>query len=89
MEIKGKITKVVDLSKKRDDGSIFQKFQYVIEEQEESHPNSVVVTTFGDKAIKLNLGESGIASFNMKISEFNGKVYNNLDMWKWKGNDAF
>ena len=84
MEIKGKITKCVDLSGKNKEGKDYQKFQYVIEEQGVEHPNSVVVTTFGDKIPKIALGSEGIASVNMKVSEFNGKHYNNLNMWKWE-----
>ena len=89
MEIKGKITKCVDLSGKNKEGKDYQKFQYVIEEQDTEHPNSVVVTTFGEKVPKINVGGTGVASINLKVSEFNGKVYNNLDMWKWKGDEAF
>lgn len=84
LEFKGKITNVADLSGKKKDGSAFVKFQYVIEETSTEHPNSIVVTTFGDKIPKIALGSEGIASVNMKVSEFNGKYYNNLNMWKWE-----
>ena len=51
-----------------------------MKEQDTEHPNSVVVTTFGEKVPKINVGGTGVASINLKVSEFNGKVYNNLDM---------
>lgn len=89
LELKGKITSVTDLSgKSKKDGSPFTRFQYVIEEMAAEHPSSLVVTTFGDKIPKLSIGDEGVAKINMKASEFNGKYYNNLDMWYWKSEKA-
>lgn len=89
MEFKGRIAKALDLSGINKEGNPFVKYQYVIQGEGGEYPPSVVVTWFGARAEKLEVGDMGTASLNLKANEYNGKYYNNVDIWKWKSDETF
>lgn len=62
-------------------GKEWVKKDFVLEETEGEYPNSLVVTNFNNKVV-INVGDSGEFHINSRVNEYNGKVYNSLNLWR-------
>lgn len=62
-------------------GKEWVKKDFVLEETEGEYPNSLAVTNFNNK-VSINVGDSGEFYINSRVNEYNGKVYNSLNLWR-------
>lgn len=68
-------------------GNTWKKCEVVITEDRE-YGDSVCVTAFGDKcdiASALQKGMKGTIHFNIRTRTYNGKVFNDINFWRWEG----
>lgn len=86
MEIKGKIIKVFPLQTGTSkSGTEWQKREFIIEEDFGSYPNSLCITAFGERVAQLDAvseGEVVRAHFDTTTREYNGRYYNNINLWE-------
>jgi hypothetical protein len=87
LEIKGKLTKVLDVeSGTSKAGKEWKKQNFVIDTGDQYNPE-VCFQLFGDEKLenfaKYNkLGDEVSVAFNVSSREYNGKYFHNLDAWK-------
>lgn len=89
MEIKGRITKVLDLQTGEGKNGTWKKQEFVIE-KEGQYPKNVCFSVWGDKIDSFGLqeGDAVMLSIDIESREFNGKWYTNVQCWKaQKGGD--
>lgn len=85
MEITGVIKAILPVQSgtgKR--GNVWQKADFVIEEEGGNYPNSMVITAFGDRVEKLNtarVGDRVTARFDTQAREYNGRYFNNITLY--------
>ena len=63
-------------------GKEWTKGGFVIETDDDKYPQSVALSTFGDKVTIPKIGSSVTAHFNLKSREYNGKWYSDIECWK-------
>ena len=82
MEFKGK---VIRKSQRLPAGQT-EKVDIQFEELKEEYPNNLVVTFLWDKNVAstddIDVGDTVGVDYNTKVSEYNGKRYNNINAWK-------
>ena len=85
MEITGVIKAILPVqSGTSKSGNVWQKADFVIEEEGGNYPNSMVITAFGDRVEKLNtllVGDYVTARFNTQAREYNGRAFNNITLY--------
>lgn len=83
MEIKGRITKVLDLQTGEGKNGTWKKQEYVIE-KEGQYPKNVCFSVWGDKVESFGLaeGDQVLLSIDIESREFNNKWYTNVQCWK-------
>ena len=88
MEIKGKITKILDAvtGEKKDGSGTWIKQNFIVE-TEEKYNNLFCFEVFGDEKVqnfqKFNkLGQEVNVEFNVSTNEFRGNYYTSLSAWK-------
>lgn len=65
-------------------GNVWQKVDFVIEEEGGNYPNSMVITAFGERVEKLNtvrVGDRVTARFDTQAREYNGRYFNNITLY--------
>lgn len=62
-------------------GKEWCKQDFLIEEVSDQYPNSIVGTNFNNK-VALKVGDSGTFHLNAKANEYNGNIYNGINLWK-------
>lgn len=84
MNIKGKITKLFDSIEGRKDDKPWKLVSFLLEESVNHYPNKCKFTFIGepnkiDSQMKsIFIGDEVDVLFTMKVSEFNGKYYQQL-----------
>lgn len=85
MEITGVIKAILPVqSGTSKSGNVWQKADFVIEEEGGNYPNSMVITAFGDRVEKLNtlrVGDRVTARFDTQAREYNGRYFNNITLY--------
>ena len=63
-----------------------EKVDVHLQEDKSEHPNSIVLTFFGDQKVWLtddvDVGDTVGIAYNTKVSEYNGRKFTNLNAWK-------
>lgn len=63
-----------------------EKVEVHLQEIKAEHPDSLIVTFFGEKKVELtddiDVGDTVWVEYNSKVSEYNNRRYNNLNAWK-------
>lgn len=90
MKISGKITKVMPLQEgQSQQGGQWRKQTIVVMEDDPSimYPNEVALDLFNDKipGTALAIGQHVDAYFGIRTREYNGKVYNDINVFKLNG----
>ena len=65
-------------------GNVWQKADFVINEEGGNYPNSMVITAFGDRVEKLNtlrVGDRVTARFDTQAREYDGRYFNNITLY--------
>ena len=85
MEITGVIKAILPVqSGTSRSGNVWQKADFVIEEEGGNYPNSMVITAFGDRVEKLNtlrVGDRVTARFDTQAREYNGRYFTNITLY--------
>jgi len=84
MEIKGIITKILDVQSGQGNNGAWQK-QDILITYGDKYPKSVAVTCFGklvDSVEQLTEGMEITAHVNPESREYNGKYFTNINAWK-------
>lgn len=85
MEITGVIKAILPVqSGTSKSGNVWQKADFVIEEEGGNYPNSMVITAFGDRVEKLNtlrVGDYVTARFDTQAREYNGRYFTNITLY--------
>ena len=85
MEITGVIKAILPVqSGTSKSGNVWQKADFVIEEEGGNYPNSMVITAFGERVEKLNtvrVGDRVTARFDTQAREYNGRYFNNITLY--------
>ena len=87
MEVKGKITEILEVQKGTSkDGKEWQKLSFVIDTGE-SYNNTICFDLFGDEKVtnfqKYNkINQEVEVSFNIKCNKWKDKYFTSLDAWK-------
>ena len=81
-EVKGKVTHVLEPITGTSQKGEWKKQTFVILEDKEQFPKSIAIDTFNKEPMKV--GEFVNVSINIESSEYNGKWYTNLTMWKYE-----
>ena len=85
MEITGVIKAILPVqSGTSKSGNVWQKADFVIEEEGGNYPNSMVITAFGERVEKLNtvrVGDRVTARFDTQVREYNGRHFNNITLY--------
>lgn len=87
LQVKGKITKILDVEKGESKaGKEWQKINFVVDTGAEFNPE-VCFQIFGEEKVNNftqynKVGSDVEVSFNVSSREYNGKYYHNLDAWK-------
>lgn len=85
MEITGVIKAILPVqSGTSKSGNVWQKADFLIEEEGGNYPNSMVITAFGDRVEKLNtlrVGDRVTARFDTQAREYNGRYFNNITLY--------
>ena len=84
MEIKGTITKILDVQTGQGNNGAWQKQDLIIA-YGDKYPKAVVVTCFGklvDSVEQLTEGMEITAHVNPESREYNGKYFTNINAWK-------
>ena len=82
MKFTGRVTKAVDKSGLNKEGKPFTAWQYCLEEEGVQYPQSCLLETFGDRTSTPTIGDVIEAEFNMKCTEYEGKLYGRNNAWK-------
>jgi len=82
MEIKGKVTHVLEPVTGTSEKGDWKKQTIVILEDKEQYPKSIAFDVFNDKVTAPNVGDSITAAINLDSREYNGKWYTNVNVWK-------
>tara|TARA_R110002020_G_scaffold454636_1_gene670502 strand:- start:448 stop:777 length:330 start_codon:yes stop_codon:yes gene_type:complete len=84
-ELTGKVIKIGEMQTFKND---FTKVEVVIEVVNGDYTDPIKVETFKKVATRvvesLNVGDEINATFSLKGSEYNGRYYTNLSMYKWE-----
>ena len=88
MKISGKITKVMPLQEgQTQQGAPWRKLTIVVMEDDPSimFPNEMALDLFNDKipATPLSVGQHVEVYFGVRTREYNGKVYNDINVFKF------
>ena len=88
MKISGKITKVMPLQEgQSQQGAQWRKLTIVVMEDDSSitFPNEMALDLFNDKIPEtaLAVGQHVDAYFGIRTREYNGKVYNDVNVFKF------
>ena len=85
MEITGVIKAILPVqSGTSKSGNVWQKADFVIEEEGGNYPNSMVITAFGERVEKLNtvmVGDRVTARFDTLAREHNGRYFTNITLY--------
>ena len=85
MEITGVIKAILPVqSGTSRSGNVWQKADFVINEEGGNYPNSMVITAFGDRVEKLNtlrVGDRVTARFDTQAREYDGRYFNNITLY--------
>lgn len=82
MKFKGKIVKFGETTTGEKDGKEWSKTSIWCEEIDQQYPNSFVFDAFNKNLDGLAAGMIVNVEYNAKASEYNGKFYNSLMIWK-------
>lgn len=87
MKFTGKITKILPIQRGtgKTSGKEWQKVEFVIEENAEQYPDSLCIAAFNDKVeelVGINVGDLVDVEYNGRCNEYNGRVYNSLNLYK-------
>ena len=87
MKFTGKITKILPIQRGtgKTSGKEWQKVEFVIEENAEQYPDSLCIAAFNDKVeelVDINVGDLVDVEYNGRCNEYNGRVYNSLNLYK-------
>ena len=81
MEIKGKITHVLETQTGEGQKGTWVKQNYVLIETEGSYPKSIAFDAF-NKDFNLKVGDIVNVSINIESREYKDKWYTNISAWK-------
>ena len=82
MKFKGIVTHVVEKSGLNKKGEPYVAYQYRIEENTPSYPQSMIGDVFGDKVEVLREGQLVEVDFNLRTDEYQGRWYGKNAIWK-------
>lgn len=82
MEVKGKITHVLEQEKGTSAKGDWCKQTFVILEDKEQYPKSIAIDVFNEKVNIPPIGTMVNAFINIESREYNGKWYTNVGVWK-------
>ena len=83
MEIKGKLSEILDAQKGSSAKGEWKKQDFIIE-TDEKFPRKICISNWNDKVDinSLNKGDALTISVNIESREFNGKWYTDVKVWK-------
>jgi len=83
MEFIGKITEISKMEEVKSSRGTWNKLTFRIEQEGQQYPESLALTLFGDKVEKypIEVGDVVTAKFNCKCNSYNGRLYNELQVW--------
>lgn len=82
MQFKGVVKKFGDTINGRGEKGEWSKTSVLVEEIDTQYPNSFVFEAFNKPLDGLAVGMIVNVDYNGKASEYNGKLYNSLLIWK-------
>lgn len=87
MKLKGKIQRILPMQSgvSKNNGKEWQKVEFVVEESDKQHPDTLCICAFNDKVTELvgiNQGDEVEVEFDCRVNEYNGRVYNSLMLYK-------
>lgn len=87
LEIKGKITEVLEPQTGEGKNGQWRKQEYILETHGE-YPKSICFEMWNDSIVPLELGQEVTASINIESREYNGRWYTNIKAWKIEAEQA-
>ena len=81
MEIKGKVTHILEPVTGTSAKGDWKKQTFVILEDKEQYPKSIAIDAF-NKDLEFKVGDVINVSINIESREYQGKWYTNVGMWK-------
>lgn len=84
MEFKGRIEFISPVEVVGEKG--YQKQYLIISDEQGQYPNRIKVDCFNkaDEVAAVKTGQVVTVLYNTKVSEYNGRHYCSLDLWKFK-----
>lgn len=86
MKLKGKIQRILPMqSGTSKAGNEWQKVEFIVEETGTEHPDIICISAMNDhvqELLGLNAGDEVAVSFSCRCNEYNGRVYNSLNLFK-------
>jgi hypothetical protein len=84
LKFSGRITKIGETVTGSNSKGEWTRTNIIVEEDVNEYPNAMTFDLFNKQELvdKLNEGDSVEVLYNSKVSEFNGKSYNSLSVWK-------
>ena len=85
MEIKGIVKKVLPLERGVAQSGPWARATVVVEYEHGQYPKSIALTNMkkAEDFARIRYGDSGTFKFDVKVREYNGKVYNDVTCWAW------
>jgi hypothetical protein len=68
----------------KNNGKEWQKVEFVVEESDKTHPDTLCICAFNDKVTELvgiNQGDEVEVEFDCRVNEYNGRVFNSLMLY--------
>lgn len=86
MKLKGKIQRMLPMQQGTSKaGNNWQKVEFVVEETGSEHPDIICISAMNDHVQELlgfNNGDEVEVDFSCRCNEYNGRVYNSLNLFK-------
>ena len=86
LEIEGKISLKLPVQSGQSARGLWERQDFVLEYQDGNFPTSVCFTAWGSDKVKdlgqFQVGDAVKVAFNVRGREYNGKWYNDLQIWK-------
>lgn len=92
MKLKGKIQRMLPMQQGTSKaGNQWQKVEFIVEETGSEHPDILCISAMNDhvqELLGLNIGDAVEVDFSCRCNEYNGRVYNSLNLFKIEKVDA-
>lgn len=83
MEFTGRIKVKINRSgNKKSDGTPFTSFDYLIEQENERYPESIIANAYGDKIPEMSEGSLVKVNVSLEARAWNDKFFQSIRIWK-------